>query len=72
MITQPLETNSKTATPMYLCILHYVYIRIYIYIYIFMYLFICSIYNRSPLEDSRLFGPSPWKVLAATNEKNDF
>ena len=22
------------------------------------------IYTRSPLEDSRLFGPSPWKVLA--------
>ena len=29
-------------------------------------------YTRSPLEDSRLFGPSPWKVLAATNEQNDF
>ena len=27
-------------------------------------------YTRSPLEDSRLFGPSPWKILAATNEKN--
>ena len=26
-------------------------------------------YTRSPLEDSRLFGPSPWKILAATNEK---
>ena len=21
-------------------------------------------YTRSPLEDSRLFGPSPWKILA--------
>ena len=31
----------------------------------------CSLpYTRSPLEDSRLFGPSPWKVLAATNEKD--
>ena len=33
----------------------------------------CSIiyhYTRSPLEDSHLFGPSPWrKILAATNEK---
>ena len=27
-------------------------------------------YTRSPLEDSRLFGPSPWKILAATNEKD--
>ena len=27
-------------------------------------------YTRSPLEDSRLFGPSPWKILAATNEKH--
>ena len=26
-------------------------------------------YTRSPLEDSRLFGPSPWKILAATYEK---
>ena len=22
------------------------------------------LYTRSPLQDSRLFGPSPWKVLA--------
>ena len=27
-------------------------------------------YTRSPLEDSHLFGPSPWKILAATNEKD--
>ena len=27
-------------------------------------------YTRSPLEDSRLFGPSPWKILAATYEKD--
>ena len=26
-------------------------------------------YTRSPLQDSRLFGPSPWKILAATNEQ---
>ena len=26
-------------------------------------------YTRSPLEDSRLFGPSPWKVLVATYEQ---
>ena len=26
-------------------------------------------YPRSPLQDSRLFGPSPWKVLAATYEQ---
>ena len=28
--------------------------------------------TRSPLEDSRLFGPSPSKVLAATYEQKDF
>ena len=22
-----------------------------------------TMYTRSPLEDSRLFGPSPWKIL---------
>ena len=27
------------------------------------------IYTRSPLEDSRLFGPSPWKILATTYEQ---
>ena len=26
-------------------------------------------YTRSPLEDSLLFGPSPWKVLATTYEQ---
>ena len=26
-------------------------------------------YTRSPLEDSRLFGPSPWKILATTYEQ---
>ena len=29
-------------------------------------------YTRSALEDSRLFGPSPWRILATTYEKNDF
>ena len=28
-----------------------------------------SLYTRSPLEDSRLFGPSPWKILATTYEQ---
>ena len=27
------------------------------------------VYTRSPLEDSRLFGPSPWKILATTYDK---
>ena len=27
------------------------------------------LYPRSPLQDSRLFGPSPWKILAATYEQ---
>ena len=31
----------------------------------------CGNYTRSPLEDSRPFGPSPWKVLATTYGKND-
>ena len=26
-------------------------------------------YTRSPLQDSRLFGPSPWKILATTYYK---
>ena len=29
-------------------------------------------YTRSPIEESCLFGPSPWKILATTYEKNDF
>ena len=29
-------------------------------------------YTRSPLQDSRLFGPRPWKILAATYEKQRF
>ena len=53
----------------------YTYIHIhaytcaYIYIYnLYVSLFAC--YTRSPLEDSLLFGPSPWKILAATNEQD--
>ena len=38
--------------------LNYVCIYIYIYIYI-----------QSPLQDSRLFGPRPWKILATTYEQ---
>ena len=29
-------------------------------------------YTRSPLQDSRLFGPRPWKILATTYEKQRF
>ena len=29
-------------------------------------------YTRSPLEDSPLFGPSPWKILATTYEQKYF
>ena len=29
-------------------------------------------YTRSPLEDSRLFGPGPWKVLASIVQTNGF
>ena len=28
-------------------------------------------YTQSPLQDSRLLGPRPWKVLATTYERND-
>ena len=45
--------------------------NMYIYIYMHIHTLIIQ-YTRSPLEDSRLFGPSPWKVLATTYEKNDF
>ena len=60
----------------YICI-HTLYLYIYIYIYIYMYTHICTytslslsihIYthrciDKSLLEDSRLFGSSPWKIL---------
>ena len=29
-------------------------------------------HTQSPLQDSRLFGPRPWKILAATYEKKGF
>ena len=31
-----------------------------------------KMYTRSPLEDSRLFGPSPWKILATAYEQKDY
>ena len=72
---------------MYIYIYIYVYIHVlYIYIHIYTHIqrslkLAClrgevvaarSEYTRSPLEDSRLFGPSPWNILATTYEKNDF
>ena len=30
-----------------------------------------SAYTRSPLQDSRLFGPRPWKILATTYEQKE-
>ena len=33
---------------------------------------VCPHYTRSPLQDSRLFGPRPWKILATTYETNGF
>ena len=29
-------------------------------------------YTQSPLQDSRLLGPRPWKILAATYETHGF
>ena len=29
-------------------------------------------YTRSPSQDFRLFGPSPWKILATAYETNGF
>ena len=29
-------------------------------------------YTRSPLQDSRLFEPSPWEILATTYEQQYF
>ena len=71
--------------PIYMCIYVYIYIYMYIYIYIYTYIYIYiyiylstsislsrSVYTRSPSQDSRLFGPRPWKILAATNENSDF
>ena len=57
----------------------YIYIYIYIYIHTYTYMHMLSTerspahregrsadHTRSPLEDSRLFGPSPLKILATT------
>ena len=62
---------------MYMYIVMYMSTCFYVYmcIDIFKLLFVCLqaigpagrarfIYTRSPLEDSRLFGPSPWKILS--------
>ena len=66
--------------------LYYV-VYIYIYIYILFYVYIIFYrprghrprgragggnYTRSSLEDSRLFGPSPWKVLSHYLRTNGF
>ena len=53
----------------YVCIYVYIYIYIYTYIYIYIITHCIVYYTRSPLEDSRLFGPSPWKIVAATYEQ---
>ena len=63
----------------------YIYISIYVLYYIVVYVYITiwdaqqsvrelaehpsHSYSRSPLQDSRLFGPSPWKILATTYEQ---
>ena len=40
--------------------------------YTILYYYYINTYTRSPLQDSRLFGPRPWKVLAATYEQKDY
>ena len=62
----------------YIYIYIYIHIHIYIYIYIHTYIIAQSApgthsrespnqgYTRSPSQDSRLFGPRPWKILATT------
>ena len=59
---------------LYLSLSLYIYIYIYTrYIYTIVKLsFAVCVYTRSPLDDSGLFGPSPWKILATTYERNDF
>ena len=32
-------------------------------------LYCTVLYTQSPLQDSRLLGPRPWKILAATYEQ---
>ena len=44
----------------YVCVYTYIYIYIYTHTHIHIYI----LYTRSPLQDSRHFGPSPWKILA--------
>ena len=65
-----------------MCVFIYIYIYVCIYIYIYIYMHIVRrhwksirkqrVYTRSPLQDSRLFGPSPWKILATSYEQQDF
>ena len=72
---------------MYIYIYIYVYVYVYIYIYMLprggperagdndtgrAAGIVHYLYTRSPLQDSRLFGPRPWKVLATTYKENDF
>ena len=63
---------------LYYIMLYYIrvyYIRVYyIIIYYIVLYYVCvyvCCYTQSPLEDSRLFGPSPWKVLATTYDKKN-
>ena len=55
----------------------YIYVHTYIYIYIYIYIYTHILYTegedhgtgyiRPPLEDSRLFGPSPWRYVDQQN-----
>ena len=55
------------------CMLRYVFVRLSCTLPYLTSAFTlpCLSYTRSPL-DSRLFGPSPWKVLAANYENKDY
>ena len=60
----------------YIIIYIYIYIYTYIHAYIYIYIYVIvrsrrirKLYNRSPLEDFRLFGPRPWKILATYEKK---
>ena len=54
----------------HVCVCIYIYIYIYIYTHMCIYIYSnLTKYTRSPLQDSRLVGPRPWKVLAATYEQ---
>ena len=56
-------------------ITRYCYLYCYHYVFIFIIAYGLALprlslaYSRSPLDDSRLFGPSPWKILATTYEQ---